>query len=104
MAVREGRRRWGQGSEARADWFLCCSVEGRTVSSAGGFAIVFLTRTDSRMRHVLKRTCLPVGKREMQNDASKSLHCTGDLAWEQSDVRAPLPSVCELNGRISGLR
>lgn len=34
--------------------------------SAGGFALVFLTRTEGGMRGALQWACLPVGKGEMQ--------------------------------------
>ena len=45
---------------------LSLLLKGMTVSSADGFAIVFLTRTNSGIKCALKRMCLQVGKREMQ--------------------------------------
>lgn len=68
----EGRWRQGQGLEARTGKFLFCTEWDNFVFSAGGFAIVFLVRTNNGMKCALKRMYvnneydLQVCKREIQ--------------------------------------
>ena len=69
------------------------------MSSAGGFAIVFLVRTNNGMKCALKRMYvnneydLQVCKREIQIMVSDHF---GAPDWEWNGARASSPSACDL--------